>query len=77
MAADRLDDLKDTMQAGFASLHIRFDNLNGRVREAEQEIAILKDRSNREKTTASKWGSVSGALGGLVGGFFSGWMGGR
>ena len=38
---------------------------NGRLREAETEIAVLKDRSGEAKRA----GGIAGTLGGFLGGF--------
>ena len=62
-----IKDLKNSMWRGF-------DAVNGRLREAETDIAILNDRSDRESRTASKWGGFSGSIGGFLGGLLSGWM---
>lgn len=40
---------------------------NGRLRTAEQDIAVLKDRSN----DAKKAGGAAGAAGGFAGGFLA------
>lgn len=54
----------------------RLDAQNGRLREAEQDIAVLKDRSDDAKTTGRNWGATAGAIGGLIGGFVAGLFGG-
>jgi hypothetical protein len=38
--------------AAIESLVARFDTLNGRTREAERNIAVLNDRSNRTNAVA-------------------------
>jgi hypothetical protein len=38
--------------AAIESLVTRFDTLNGRTREAERNIAVLNDRSNRTNAVA-------------------------
>lgn len=69
------EDLKEAIDRGFERMDQRFDALNGRVRTSENKIAVLEDRSDREKATASKWGGVTGSIGGLIGGFLAGLMG--
>lgn len=56
-----MDDFQfQTLQKGIDGIHARLDRMNGRVSENEQEIAVLKDRSDR----AEKQGGMFGALGG-------------
>lgn len=63
------------LQDGINGINARLDRQNGRLGEAEQAIAVLEDRSEREKGTASKWGGITGSLGGLIGGFLAGLLG--
>lgn len=51
--------LREDMKAGFQRVCDRLDDMNGRVREAEQDIAVLKDRGGNRKSVL--WGSGSGA----------------
>ena len=44
--------------------HIRLDELNGRTRSAENEIAVLKDRGSRDNT--ARFAGVGSLLGGAV-----------
>lgn len=65
--------LRDDIRQGFKITHEKQDYTNGRVRMAEQEIAILKDRAEQAtqlvattaKTAATK-SAVSGAGAGAV-----------
>jgi hypothetical protein len=61
-------DLKASIERGFSRMDARFDDLDGRQRESENMIAVLQDRSNREKSTAAQFGGVAGGFfGGLLG----------
>lgn len=56
-----LDEVIARMDNGFDRMEKRFDEINGRVRTTERDVAVLQDRSDR--------GGVLGALsGGAVGG---------
>ena len=58
-----MDDFQfQTLQKGIDGIHDRLDRMNGRVSESEQEIAVLKDRSDR----AEKQGGLFGAIGGGI-----------
>ena len=65
--------LREDIREGFKVTHQKQDYTNGRVRAAEQEIAILKDRAEQAsqlvsataKTAAAK-SAVSGAGAGAV-----------
>lgn len=58
-----LDRLYKLMDDGFNGVHSRLDALNGRTRENEQDIAVLKDRGG----SAARWGAgASAALVALV-----------
>ena len=48
------------LQDGINGIHARLDRQNGRIGEAEGEIAVLKDRSDR----AERQGGIFGAIGG-------------
>ena len=56
-----IDELKDILEAGFQGTHARLDALNGRTRQNELDLAILKDRAER-----------GGWLGALTGGTLAG-----
>ena len=45
--------LYETMTKGFADINTRLDRQNGRLGDAEQELAVLKDRS--EDVKVSRW----------------------
>jgi hypothetical protein len=45
--------------------------LNGRMGEAEQELAVLKDRSGDAKAAGAKWG---GLVGGVIAGAVFVWQ---
>lgn len=47
-------------------VNARLDILNGRQRTAEQDIAVLKDRSEEAKTTSRNQGAVWGSIAGGV-----------
>ena len=50
--------LHQDMKDGFQHVCDRLDEMNGRVREAEQDVAVLKDRGHR---SSMLWGGGSGA----------------
>ncbi len=45
-----LEAIRDVMTDGFAGVHSRLDTLNGRVRETEEMVSVLEDRSQRNET---------------------------
>lgn len=45
---------------------------NGRLREAETDIAILKDRADESRKSGRNWGAGAGTVGGFVGGLVAG-----
>lgn len=56
-----MDDFQfQTLSKGIDGIHARLDRINGRVSETEQELAVLKDRSDR----AERQGGIFGAIGG-------------
>lgn len=56
-----MDDFQfKVLQDGIDGINARLDRMNGRVSDNEQEIAVLKDRSDR----AEKQGGLFGAIGG-------------
>lgn len=58
-----MDDFQfQTLQRGLDGINERLDRMNGRVSESEQELAVLKDRSDR----AEKQGGLFGAIGGGI-----------
>ena len=54
----------DQVQDGFAGIHSRLDTINGRTRQNEQDIAVLKDRGNRN--TAAWGGGTAITVIGLI-----------
>ena len=63
-----INSLRDDIKSGFAGTWSRQDHTNGRLREAEQDIAVLKDRA--DQTTKAVSGATSkgaGAGAALVG----------
>jgi hypothetical protein len=58
-----MDDFQfEVLQKGIDGINARLDRQNGRLGSAEQEIAVLQDRSDR----AEKQGGIFGAIGGGV-----------
>ena len=45
-------------------LHLRA--LNGRVGDAEQDIAVLKDRADEARTSGRAWGLTAGGIGSAI-----------
>ncbi len=68
MDDSRYADLKASIDRGFARMDQRFDDLDVRQRKSENAIAILNDRSERERSSAVQLGGVAG---GFVGGIIS------
>jgi len=59
---ERIEDrLSKLMQEGFDGVHHRLDTLNGRTRQCESELAVLKDRSPGRSASVAG-GAVSGAV---------------
>ena len=58
MNDDLFQRLRDDMKTGFSGIHERLDQLNGRVRDTETDVAVLKDRNGRRATI---WGGGAGA----------------
>jgi hypothetical protein len=58
-----MDDFQfTTLQKGLDGIHARLDRMNGRVSESEQEIAVLKDRSDRAEKQGGMFGAIGGGL---------------
>jgi hypothetical protein len=58
-----MDDFQfQTLQKGLDGIHARLDRMNGRVSESEQEIAVLKDRSDRAEKQGGMFGAIGGGL---------------
>ena len=72
----------DILREDIKGVNDRLDVLNGRTRFTEQQIAVLKDRTDgvraeataAGKRTATHWG-VAGALGIAVAEFLHGYLG--
>lgn len=64
-----IEALREDIREGFKVTHQKQDYTNGRVRAAEQDIAILKDRAEQAtlaaKSAAAK-SAVSGASAGAI-----------
>lgn len=74
MDTDRIDRLEGAIDRWFQRLDSRLEAMDARQRESENDVAVLKDRSNRERSSAAQFG---GAAGGFVGGLVSalfGWF---
>lgn len=68
-----INSLRDDIREGFRVTHEKQDYTNGRLREAEQDIAILKDRA--ERATRQSVASGAGAGAALVSAFeFVKWL---
>ena len=52
MSDQLLDERHAAVMDGLEKIHHRLDTLNGRVRENEQRIAVLSDRSGRSTAVA-------------------------
>lgn len=63
------------LRDGVDGINARLDAQNGRIRTAETDIAVLKDRQSEARKTGGTWGAGGGLLGGLLAGFLSQWMG--
>ena len=47
-----LDERHAAVMDGIEKIHLRLDTINGRVRDNEQRIAVLDDRSGRSNAVA-------------------------
>ena len=63
---DRLNEERhEQVMAAIASVYTRLDQLNGRTRQSELDVAVLSDRSRR--ANALSWSSLGAVLaGGLL-----------
>lgn len=50
------------LQDGISGIHARLDRMNGRLGEAEEEIAVLKDRSDRSERQGGIFGAIGGGI---------------
>lgn len=58
-----MDDFQfQTLQKGIDGIHARLDRMNGRVGDAEQELAVLKDRSDRAEKQGGMFGAIAGGI---------------
>lgn len=48
------------LRGDIRGVHDRLDDLNGRTRQTEQDIAVLQDRDVRAKDPAARWTGLSG-----------------
>ena len=58
--------IHDAMLRGFDGINERLDELNGRVRTNENDIAVLKDRGIRKSDPAARWGAAFVGLAGVL-----------
>lgn len=63
------------IRAAVDGVNKRLDDLNGRTRENEEDIAVLKDRSADAKKSGGIAGTIGGFLGGVLSGMASQWLG--
>lgn len=61
---DEWNRLIQTVDRGFEGLNNRLDRLNGRMGDTEQEVAVLKDRS--DDTVRQRW--IDRGVGTLIAG---------
>ena len=58
-----MDDFQfQTLQKGIDGIHARLDRMNGRVGDAEQELSVLKDRSDRAEKQGGMFGAIAGGI---------------
>lgn len=50
------------LQDGINGINSRLDRQNGRLAEAEQEIAVLQDRSDRAERQGGIFGAICGGV---------------
>ena len=61
--SDKLSDERhNQVMAAVIAIHHRLDQLNGRTRETEQQVAVLTDRSSR--SNALSWSSIGAVVAG-------------
>ena len=58
------DERHNQVMAAVISIHDRLDQLNGRTRDTETQIAVLSDRSSR--TNALSWSSMGAVIAGAI-----------
>lgn len=75
ISRDDWKELKEDVSAGFAGMHRRLDEQNGRVRATEVAIAVLQDRGTRDPT--ARWTAAIGVFVVAVVEAAKQWMGGK
>ena len=65
------------LREGVDGINERLDRQNGRIRLAEQDLAVLKDRASEHRKASGVWGAVGGLLGGTLAGFLQSWASGK
>ena len=74
----RISRLDAAVERGFDQVLGRLDQLNGRVRDTEQRVAVLEDRDGRDlqaaRMSAARWG---GGIAAIIAGIVSFFTGGR
>jgi pyrimidine operon attenuation protein/uracil phosphoribosyltransferase len=69
---DWIEAIRDDIRAGIEGVHERLDELNSRTRKAENQIAVLEDRGNRDTTARVQGiGGLAAAAGALFWQWFS------
>lgn len=62
----------ELVRADIKGVHDRLDALNGRTREVERDVEVLKDRSDDAKTEARQAGTSAGRMWGAGGAIVGG-----
>jgi hypothetical protein len=55
------------IKEGIDGINRRLDEQNGRLRSAEQNVAVLQDRADDAKVAGRNWGLSAGSVGAAVG----------
>ena len=64
--------LQDMKRDDLAEIKGHLATLNGRTRDNEEDIAVLRDRSDAARSSAATWGAFAGGvISAVVGGAFS------
>ena len=61
---DEFESWMQLLRADVQGIHLRLDTLNGRTRECETDIAVLKDRGARD--TTARWAGIGSGIGGIL-----------
>ena len=56
----------EVLRGDIKGVHDRLDELNGRTRKAEQDIAVLKDRSADSRDPTARWTAALAIVGGVI-----------